>query len=157
MSDRLRRLDDEALGQAIRSAGERWDWPREPTIAHDVVRTIQEREGRPFPQLRLALPRPRRVLVLAVLAVVVLAAAALAAKLIIDLGAITVEVVPGRPTSLPHAPADRPISATPSRSTGPRRSRDGPPASPGPWDRRTACGSTGPSRASSRLTRRLGW
>jgi hypothetical protein len=104
VSDRLRLLDDDGLGGVLHAVGERIDWPPEPEIAPAVVRSIAALEGRPVRRTALTLPRRRRVLLLAVAVVVLLAAAALATKLVIDLGALTVEIVPGRPTSLPGVP-----------------------------------------------------
>ena len=63
---------------------------------------------------RLSLPRRRRTLLLVVAGVVLLAAAALAAKVVIDLGALTIDTIPGRPTALPSAVASGPTLGHPA-------------------------------------------
>lgn len=100
--DRLRRLDDEALGDALRAAGADLRWPATPEIEPTVRRAI----GSVRPRAGIgpvwpALTRRRRLTVLLAAALVLLGGAALAAKLVIDLGAVTVTTIPGRPTALP--------------------------------------------------------
>ena len=46
--------------------------------------------------------------------VLLLAAAAMAAKVVIDLGALTIETIPGRPTALPSAVASGPTLGHPA-------------------------------------------
>jgi hypothetical protein len=107
VTDRLRALDDAELGRALTMAGRWVAWPAEPDLAPAVIRTIARREDHPAsPTLRRSSARRRRAVVLAIAAVLLLAAAALAAKLVIDLGALSLEIVPGRPTALPSVSAD---------------------------------------------------
>jgi hypothetical protein len=105
MNDRLRAMSDERLGEALGAAASSLAWPPTPDLA-TVVETIRDQErSQPLARPRLALPSRRRTVLLIAAAVLVLAAAAVAAKLVIDLGAITIRVIPGRPTSLSTAPA----------------------------------------------------
>lgn len=104
MTERLRRLDDDALGRALTTAARDIDWPTTPDLASRVSRQLHDLERRPsLPRPRLSLPRRRRTVLLLVAGVVLLAAAAVAAKVIIDLGALTIDTTPGRPTALPSA------------------------------------------------------
>lgn len=124
---RLRSLDDEALGAAIRATGDDLAWPSTP----DVERAAREAASSARPRSSListwparpvwpAMPRRTRLVVLFVAALLLLGGAALAAKLVIDLGAVTVITLPGRPTALPtHAtkattPARRSASGKPN-------------------------------------------
>lgn len=105
MSGRLRGSNDRDLGQALSSLSDHVAWPSPPDVAPEVVRSIRDRERRPsLARLRLSLPSRRRTLVLVIVGLLLVAGAAIAAKLVIDLGALTVEFVPGRPTSLPSRP-----------------------------------------------------
>lgn len=100
MNERLRAMDDEQLGAAL--AGIELAWPSTPDVATIVGATI--REHRAAPSLvapRLTLPSRRRTALVIAAALLALAGAALAARLVIDLGAVAVEVLPGRPTALP--------------------------------------------------------
>jgi hypothetical protein len=104
MSDRLRNMSDEAVGRALTT----WvEWPETPAIAAAVVRRIEEAERAPQ-QLRprLTLRSRRRTILILVAATLALATAAVAAKLVIDLGAITVTTIPSQ-------------TALPTRSLGP--------------------------------------
>jgi hypothetical protein len=102
MSDRLRGYDDPTLGRALSSLSDHVAWPSPPEVAPEVVRIIWDREQHPaLARSRLSLPSRRRTLVLVIVAILLVAGAAIAAKLVIDLGALAVELVPGRPTSLP--------------------------------------------------------
>ncbi len=106
MSDRLRMADDDTLGRAVHAVGERVAWPSSPDVVASVTQEIDRRAREPsLRRTHLPMSRGRRALVLAIIAVLVLAAAAVAAKLVIDLGALTVKVVPGRPTALPSVQA----------------------------------------------------
>lgn len=100
MSERLRAMDDEQLGAAL--AGIELAWPSTPDVAGLVGATI--REHRATPSLvapRLSMPSRRRTLLVIAAALLALAGAALGARLVIELGAIAVDVLPGRPTTLP--------------------------------------------------------
>jgi hypothetical protein len=90
MSARLPELSDERLGAALASLD--LDWPDVPSMA-PAVRDAIAREPRPV----VRLPRRRRTKVLLIAAAVtlLLAGAAVAAKLVIDLGAVVVRVPEG--------------------------------------------------------------
>jgi hypothetical protein len=106
VSQRLRDLDDERLGGALGAMANLIAWPDGPDVATRVTETIRTRERHPaLARPRLSLPSRRRTLVLILVGVLLVAAAALAAKLVIDLGAVTIELIPGRPTALPSAVA----------------------------------------------------
>ena len=99
-ADRLRRLDDDALGTAL--AGLALRWPEAPAATAEVLASIGAAERRPaFGVPRLGAPSRRRAILLIAAALLALAAAAGAAKLVFDLGAVTVDRIPGRPTALP--------------------------------------------------------
>jgi hypothetical protein len=102
-AEELRRLDDDALGRALGGLDLRW--PTSPEVTSDVLATIRAAHDRPALRgvPRLGLPSRRRAVLLIAAALLALAAAAGAAKLLFDLGAVTVEQLPGRPTSLPGA------------------------------------------------------
>jgi hypothetical protein len=101
-ADRLRRLGDEALAGAIRAAGGDLRWPATPDLEPAVRRSVAGSRPRAgVGPVWPALPRRRRLVVLLAVALVLLGTAALAAKLVIDLGAVTVTTIPGRPTALP--------------------------------------------------------
>jgi hypothetical protein len=101
-ADRLRRLDDGALAEAVRAAGDDLRWPATPDIEPAVRRSMAGSRPRAgVGPVWPALPRRRRLVVLLAVALVLLGGAALAAKLVIDLGAVTVTTIPGRPTALP--------------------------------------------------------
>lgn len=100
MTERLRAMSDEGLGDAIASID--LAWPSTPEVSGIVVATI--RGHRAAPSLvapRLSMPSRRRTALVIAAALLALAGAALAARLVIDLGAVAVEVLPGRPTALP--------------------------------------------------------
>lgn len=100
MNERLHTMDEEQLGAAL--AGIELAWPSTPDVATIVGATI--REHRAAPSLvapRLTLRSRRRTALVIAAALLALAGAALAARLVIDLGAVAVEVLPGRPTALP--------------------------------------------------------
>ncbi|MEO8477866.1 MAG: hypothetical protein ABI572_12580 [Actinomycetota bacterium] len=101
-ADRLCRLDDEALAEALRAAGADLRWPATPDLESAVRRSVATTSPRPgVNPVWPALPRRRRLVVLIAVALVLLGGVALAAKLAIDLGAVTIISIPGRPTSLP--------------------------------------------------------
>jgi hypothetical protein len=94
MSERFRAMTDDDLG-AILSALE-IAWPSEPDLAPAVMAAT--RAARPR-VVRLPLSRSRRIMLIAAATVLLLAGAALAARFVIDLGAVVVEVTP--PGTLP--------------------------------------------------------
>jgi hypothetical protein len=97
-------MDDFELGEALAAMADRIAWPPEPDIAAQVVRRIRYQERHPaLARPRLSRPSRRRTLVLVIAGLLVLGGAALAAKLVIDLGALTIEVIPGQPSGLPSA------------------------------------------------------
>ncbi len=115
MTQRLRGLDDDGLGRALTTTARDIEWPAEPDVAGRVSRRLRELERRPsLARPRMSLPHRRRTLLLVVAGVVLLAAAALAAKVVIDLGALTIETIPGRPTALPSAVASGPTLGHPA-------------------------------------------
>ncbi|MEX1262668.1 MAG: hypothetical protein WEE66_01840 [Actinomycetota bacterium] len=100
MNERLHAMDDEQLGTALASV--ELAWPSTPDVATIVGATIREHRAAPaLVAPRLTLPSRRRTALIIAAALLALAGAALAARLVIDLGAIAVEVLPGRPTALP--------------------------------------------------------
>ncbi|MGH2596898.1 MAG: hypothetical protein ACRDH7_13150 [Actinomycetota bacterium] len=115
MSERSRGMDDAALGEAVAAIAGRIAWPAEPDIAADVARSIRDRERHPgLARPRLSLPSRRRTLVLVLAGLVLLGGAAIAAKLVIDLGVLTIETIPGPPTALPSAIASGPTVGHPA-------------------------------------------
>jgi hypothetical protein len=115
MSEPTRRVDDAALGEAVAAIAGRIAWPAEPDIAADVARAIRDREHHPgLARPRLSLPSRRRTLVLVIAGLLLLGGAAIAAKLVIDLGVLTIETVPGLPTALPSAVASGPTVGHPA-------------------------------------------
>ena len=100
MNERLRAMDDEQLGAAL--AGIELAWPPTPDVASLVGATIRQHRVVPSPVApRLSMPSRRRTLLVIAAALLALAGAALGARLVIELGAIAVDVLPGRPTTLP--------------------------------------------------------
>ncbi len=115
MTDRRRGLDDDALGRALTAAARAIEWPTEPDLAGRVSRQLGDLERQPsLARPRLSFPRRRRTLLLVVAGVLLLAAAAVAAKVVIDLGALTIDTAPGRPTALPSAVASGPTAGHPA-------------------------------------------
>jgi hypothetical protein len=100
VSDRVRRMDDVELGRAL--AGLDLAWPAEPELAPAVMARATSRT--PPRVVRLPLSRSKRILLIAAAAVLLLAGAAVAARIVIDLGAVVVEVSP-RPGSPPPSPS----------------------------------------------------
>ncbi len=101
----LRRFaSEDELAAALRAVGGSIDSPETPPIAPTVLSSIHEIElagmrARP----RLWLPSRRRTLTIALATVLFLASAAVAAELIIRIGAVTVRVTPA-PTATPTRP-----------------------------------------------------
>jgi hypothetical protein len=87
------------------------EWAATPELAPGVVaRVSSERQPR---VVRLPLSRPKRIALITAATVLLLAGAAVAAKIIIDLGAVVVEITPTRPGLLPTpwiAPTGEPIT-----------------------------------------------
>jgi hypothetical protein len=109
VSARLRGLDDDGLGRALATAGRDLEWPSAPDVTARVSSTLLDQQQHPsLARPRLSLPRRRRTVLILVAGLVLLAAAALAAKVVIDLGALTIDTIPGRPTALPSAVASGP-------------------------------------------------
>jgi hypothetical protein len=96
VSERLRSLSDEDLGRAIGTLD--IAWPPTPELPDAVMAATRSASAR---VTRLPLTRPKRVLLLAAASVLLLAGAAVAAKVLIDLGAVVVEVTPRPPGALP--------------------------------------------------------
>jgi hypothetical protein len=108
MSGRMRRLTDEQLGAALETLV--LEWPETPGLAERVMAGV--RTPGPSPVVRLPRRRRTKVLLIAAAALFLLAGAAVAAKVVIDLGAVVVRV-PDEPGPLPTtspAPLGEPIS-----------------------------------------------
>ena len=104
MTDPRRGLDNEALGRALTATAREIEWPAMPDVSRRVAETLRDQQRVPsLARPRLSLPRRRRTVLLVVAGVVLLALAAVAAKVVIDLGALTIDAIPGRPTALPSA------------------------------------------------------
>ena len=102
-------MDDERLGAAIASAAVELEWPAAPDFSASVTEAIRDRERHPSLRApRLSLRSRRRTIAIVVAILLLLAATAVAAKLVIDLGAVSVKVLPGKPTALPTAVASGP-------------------------------------------------
>lgn len=109
MTERLRAMSDERLGGALATLDV--DWPPAPELESAVMAAVRlDRRPR---VVRLPPARSKRVFLIAAAIVLLLAGAAVAAKIIIDLGAVVVEVTPGTPGPLPSptvAPLGREIT-----------------------------------------------
>lgn len=102
MSERLRSMDDTTLGSALSELEGRIDWPATPSVARSVGEAIRELETMPsLVAPRLALPSRRRTVLAVAAVLLLLAGAAVATKLVIELGAVAIEVLPERPDALP--------------------------------------------------------
>lgn len=123
MSERLRGLDDEALGNALATVGRHLEWPAAPDLTARVSATLLDQQRRPsLARPRLSPPpRRRRRVLLLVGALLLLAGAAIAAKVVIDLGALTIDTIPGRPTALPTVVASGPTFGHPTTLDGAER------------------------------------
>jgi len=95
--ERLRRLDDEALGHALTDLDVRW--PEAPDPTADVLARIRSHERRGIAGAPRSQPSRRRTVLLLAAALLTVAAAAGAAKLVLDIGAVTIQQIPGRPTA----------------------------------------------------------
>jgi hypothetical protein len=108
MSERLRSMSEHELGEAL--SGLDLSWPPAPDLAPAVLAAT--RAARQPRIVHLPLSRTKRALLIAAATVLLLAGAAVAAKIVIDLGAVVVEVTPA-PTALPSpstAPTGTPIT-----------------------------------------------
>jgi hypothetical protein len=102
MTERLQRMTDDQLGAALVRLGHASIWPTTPDLAAGVGETIRAQRAAPaLVAPRLSMPSRRRTLLVIAAALLALAGVALGARLVIELGAIAVEVLPGRPTGLP--------------------------------------------------------
>lgn len=109
MTERLRSIGDEELGEALSSLD--IAWPQTPDLARSVMSTT--RAARSPRVVRLPLSRSKRIMLIAAATVLLLAGAAVAAKIAIDLGAVVVEVTPSVPGPNPTtsiAPAGEPVT-----------------------------------------------
>ena len=98
----FRDLTDAQLGAAISDIAEDLAWPTTPDVAGEVGATLRlQRKAPSLVAPRLSLPSRRRTVLVIAATLLALAGAALAARLVIELGAATVQVVPGAPTALP--------------------------------------------------------
>jgi hypothetical protein len=108
MNERLRSMGDDDLGTALSSLD--IEWPSTPLL-HAAVMARAASERRAI--VHLPLSRPRRILLIAAATVLLLAGAAVAAKIVIDLGGVVVDVAPSRPGILPTpsiAPTGEPVT-----------------------------------------------
>ena len=109
MSERIHTMSNDELGGALATLDV--DWAAAPDLGPAVMSRIS---SAPLPRVvRLPLSRSKRILLIAAATVLLLAGAAVAAKIIIDLGAVVVEVTPSRPGLLPTpsiAPTGEPIT-----------------------------------------------
>jgi hypothetical protein len=109
MSERISTMSDDELGATLAALDV--DWAATPDLVPTVTARISSDR---LPRVvRLPLSRSKRILLIAAATVLLLAGAAVAAKIIIDLGAVVVEVTPSRPGLLPTpsvAPTGEPIT-----------------------------------------------
>ncbi|HEV2951895.1 MAG TPA: hypothetical protein VGZ51_07320, partial [Actinomycetota bacterium] len=101
-------MSEHELGEAL--SGLDLSWPPAPDLAPAVLAAT--RAARQPRIVHLPLSRMKRALLIAAATVLLLAGAAVAAKIVIDLGAVVVEVTPA-PTALPSpstAPTGTPIT-----------------------------------------------
>ena len=99
MSDgHLHRMDDQRLATALRAATPAW--PATPPLADAVADRIRDAGSRHPLRAGLSVPSRLRTVLVAVAVMLALATAAVAAKLVIDIGAVSVKTVPGTPGPL---------------------------------------------------------
>jgi hypothetical protein len=109
MSERLRAMSERELAATLSSLN--LAWPPTPDLA-PVVMASTRVASRPR-VVRLPLSRSKRILLIAAATLLLLAGVALAARFVIDLGAVIVEVTPSHPGSLPKpsiAPTGEPVT-----------------------------------------------
>ncbi len=109
MSERLRSMSDDDLAVALSSLD--IDWPPTPALSPSVM--ARASADRHPTLVRLPLSRAKRTMLIAAATVLLLAGAAIAAKIVIDLGAVVVKVTPSRPGNLPTpsiAPTGEPVT-----------------------------------------------
>jgi hypothetical protein len=97
MTERLRSMSDEDLGAALSTL--EIGWPPAPDLAPVVMARAASEMGPGM--VRLPLSRRKRILLIAAATVLLLAGAAVAARILIDLGGVVLEVTPNRPGILP--------------------------------------------------------
>jgi hypothetical protein len=97
LSERLRSMSDDDIAVALSSLD--IDWPLTPALSASVM--ARASADRHPTLVRLPLSRPKRTILIAAATVLLLAGAAIAAKIVIDLGAVVVEITPSRPGILP--------------------------------------------------------
>jgi hypothetical protein len=115
MSERMRAMSDEELGAALSTLD--LAWPPAPDLAPAVMASTRA-ASRPR-VVRLPLSRSRRILLIAAASLLLLAGAALAARFVIDLGAVVLEVTPApgtQPPTPPTAPFGEPITLEEARA-----------------------------------------
>jgi hypothetical protein len=105
MSDRLRSLSDDELGSALAATMPEAAWPATPDLAGRVAAAIEAIGVEPAARRHLRVPSRRRRLIVLAAALLALAAVAAATRFLIDLGAISIQTIEGRPSALPPAPA----------------------------------------------------
>lgn len=109
MSERLRAMSERELGATLSSLD--LSWPPTPDLAPGVMASTRV-ANRPR-VVRLPLSRSKRILLIAAATLLLLAGVALAARFVIDLGAVVVEVTPGpltQPTASPPHPFGRSLT-----------------------------------------------
>jgi hypothetical protein len=102
MNRDLRTLPDEALGRALADAWPQDAWPPTPDLVPGVLAAVAGTGGRsPVALGRLPMDRRRRRVLLLAAALLALAAVAAATKLVIDLGAVSIQTIEGQPVGPP--------------------------------------------------------
>jgi hypothetical protein len=88
-------MSDRELEAALRSLGDRVDWPEAPDVTDEIIRELRRRESQPVPLPRTGRGRNwGRGLLIAAALLVPVAGTAIAATLLWDFGGIRVQVVP---------------------------------------------------------------
>ena len=102
MSERLRAMSERELAATLSSLD--LAWPPTPDLAPVVMASVRA-SSQPR-VVRLPLSRPKRILLIAAATLLLLAGVALAARFVIDLGAVVVEYTPGPLTQPTPTPGD---------------------------------------------------
>jgi hypothetical protein len=102
MSERLRAMSERELAATLSSLD--LAWPPTPDLAPVVMASVRA-SSQPR-VIRLPLSRPKRILLIAAATLLLLAGVALAARFVIDLGAVVVEFTPGPLTQPTPTPGD---------------------------------------------------